>query len=258
MHKARHIFLKIYESPLQTDPNVHSWYWISEVWFRYTCFSQVVSPNQMRRVWIPFRKAVWNQKLALTQRSTQPPSKQPWVVSELCMHSPSTWTIYTNAQCTCSLSNAHENQDPCCTKVSFSSLLNMDTTQEDLLTCFQKKFPSPFPFLRAWHGEAEDIALPSCATSHNMNTTPAHPLIAPDPAMQIWTYPGLQGSLGGPAVLPLPYCMLTGTQGWPLRSTDKDRGFRLQSTWISTLAPRFSIFVFQCPCALPSSGNSAN
>lgn len=144
---------------------------------------------------------------------------------------------------------------PVVPRLLFHLCLTWTPHRKTCLHASKMNFPGPFPFLRkTQHGEAEDVALLSCTTSNNKDITPTHLLIAPDPAMQITIYTGLQDSLGSPSVLSFLCFMLTGTQGCPLRLTDKCRGFKLWSTWISMLAPLFSTFVFKCLCAHPWSG----
>lgn len=83
-------------------------------------------------LWIPFRGSMESEtSFDLTLHPT--PIKTP-LSSSRTLHAFSLCINYTKAPCTGPPSNAHENQD-----------LNMDTIQEDLLTCFQKKFPRPIP-----------------------------------------------------------------------------------------------------------------
>lgn len=203
-------------------------------------------------LWIPFTKkyGIWNY---LQLNPSLNAHQNTFLYSLRTLHASFPPINYFKIPCTGPPLNVHENQDPCCTILLFHLCLTWTPHRKTWSHASKVNFSGPFPFLRIHHGEAGDDALPSCITSHIMDITPpTHLLIAPEQAMQIRTYTRLQDSLGSPVVLSLSYFMLTGTFfSWLLRPTEKGRGFRLWSTWISMLAPLFSIFVFKRLCAQP-------
>lgn len=149
-----------------------------------SCFLLIAVPRlDVVSLWILITKAGRKFRILFKLNSWfKPLLENLYPASDLRMHSPHPYYLHTDP-CIIPPSNVRETQKHWHTEVQFHLCLGWMPQQEDLLSC-PPNFPclSPFPMTMT-HGEAAEVAVPSCTISKDIDN---HPNIstASDPAMQ--------------------------------------------------------------------------